>query len=295
MHPLQHGQRRHGGVAGDGELWLALQHHVEAGERRHVEQPTNHLWVQCPVIRDNTQYEDEMDMRIFFDVEKEESSVECWFSSRDFHGGQIDQDHDEDWDLEEGPYEILLTTLEQVQDGFSTLTCRLPPNEAVRLTMYRTTEHYDGEGATDSKTYGGAFSEPLMNSVPLVYDVFEGSAFREWGSGGGRAVVVPLVRDVVASTWNRARLRIFDANTAGFFNCRLQAYNENGFINSDASSEWTSGSGQDNPAGEATMELQPKDGNEVAEATYIIVCDVTGGELSGQTSGIFMYDLREHN
>jgi hypothetical protein len=247
--------------------------------------------VVCPVMRDNTQYEDEMDMRIFFEGNPG-AEVTCSFNSNELHGSTIDLDSDTLLVPQSGLLEMHLTAQEQVKDGYSNLHCILPVGPGVRLLMYRTTEHYDGEGATDSKTYGGVFAQHTNDGRPVGYRAYEGSIFRETDTGGYARWIIPVVRDVVASTWNRARLRVFDADDASNFNCLLRAYQENGQANANASSLVST---QDFDLGQATIEMWPKDRGEVAQATYVIDCLVPDGKFENEFTGIFMYDFREHN
>lgn len=261
---------------------------------------TQVLHVACPLIRDATITTLSEYFSVYLVDQNPTQNFKCTASAHEPFGetvAQFGQNHVKFSSGSSSAVQKLdLITKQQATEGYSVLNCGIPPRNPSsgarsRINVYALEEvsAYADE-STDSKSYPGLFAEQFLVLAPqsgLEY-AEDGSATRTPGEELA-FWYMPLVRDVVASDWNRIRMRVFDDDAAPDFDfaCILSAYTETG----EPDGELSGFCEQEVEFGETTIECTPLLlglSPTTDDGPYGIFC------LSvPQESSMFMYDIRE--
>lgn len=262
---------------------------------------TEALHLVCPFVRDATLTDLEEDFSVYVVDRHPTQDIKCTVSAHEPFGDIVPDQGlayvKSSSGSASGTQKLSLTTEHQATEGYSVLNCGIPPTSSSglrsRINVYVFEELFvNGEASTDSKAYTGVFGEQwvfTLGAQPGFEYEEIGAATRPPGEEALASWRLPLLRDVVASDWNRVRIRAFDDDGApdADFLCNVYAYTEEGEVDGELSGFCT----QDQTLGETTIEcvpFLPGVSPTTDDGPYVIEC------LSvPQESTVFMYDLRE--
>ncbi len=250
------------------------------------------LTVVCPVVRDNTQTTAgwTMTVRVIDNsANGMNGAVSCTTSSmRTFGNVVVDSKPAQTGAVSTGAATLVMSPTSQWVDGYSTMTCTLPPHGGgarSKLFAYRISEPDGGDSDTDQKAYTAAYAEiatPATVFPPFItYQNFglaiptAMAANDEW--------ILPIVRDESTKKFSRVRLRLTDSDADKLVECWVLPMNEDGTITPIA------GHGsQDAAPGQSSVVASSNAATGLGNGPLTVWCDTLAVDAN-----VAMYDVRE--